>query len=259
MQIYKNFLFSIENNIALFQINRPDVRNALNLECWQEISQFIDDINSNDDVRVAIITGVGEKAFAAGADINMLKERSFVDALSGSAQSTLTKLENSQKPIIAAVNGYAFGGGCELALACDIRVVSHNAIFGLPELSLGILPGAGGTQRLAKLVGLGRAKDVILAGRTFSGEEAVNIGLAYKVVPQEELINAANDIAKNILAKGPLALRLTKQIINASMSTDTNAGQLLELLGYSLLVGSEDKREGIDAFFEKRKPNFNGR
>lgn len=259
MQIYKNFLFSIENNIALFQINRPDVRNALNLECWQEISQFIDDINSNDDVRVAIITGVGEKAFAAGADINMLKERSFVDALSGSAQSTLTKLENSQKPIIAAVNGYAFGGGCELALACDIRVVSHNAIFGLPELSLGILPGAGGTQRLAKLVGLGRAKDVILAGRTFSGEEAVNIGLAYKAVPQEELINAATDIAKNILAKGPLALRLTKQIINASMSTDTNAGQLLELLGYSLLVGSEDKREGIDAFFEKRKPNFNGR
>lgn len=259
MQIYKNFLFSIENNIALFQINRPDVRNALNLECWQEISQFIDDINSNDDVRVAIITGFGEKAFAAGADINMLKERSFVDALSGSAQSTLTKLENSQKPIIAAVNGYAFGGGCELALACDIRVVSHNAIFGLPELSLGILPGAGGTQRLAKLVGLGRAKDVILAGRTFSGEEAVNIGLAYKAVPQEELINAANDIAKNILAKGPLALRLTKQIINASMSTDTNAGQLLELLGYSLLVGSEDKREGIDAFFEKRKPNFNGR
>lgn len=259
MQIYKNFLFSIENNIALFQINRPDVRNALNLECWQEISQFIDDINSNDDVRVAIITGVGEKAFAAGADINMLKERSFVDALSGSAQSTLTKLENSQKPIIAAVNGYAFGGGCELALACDIRVVSHNAIFGLPELSLGILPGAGGTQRLAKLVGLGRAKDVILAGRTFSGEEAVNIGLAYKAVPQEELINAATDIAKNILAKGPLALRLTKQIINASMSTDTNAGLLLELLGYSLLVGSEDKREGIDAFFEKRKPNFNGR
>lgn len=259
MSEYNNFLFSIDGGIALLQINRPEVRNALNLECWQEIAQFVDEINRNDEIRVAIITGVGTKAFAAGADLNMLKERSFIEALSGTAQATLNRLENSFKPVIAAVNGYAFGAGCELALACDIRVVASNAVFGLPELGLGILPGAGGTQRLAKLVGLGRAKDVILAGKKFTGEEAVTVGLAYKVVPQEALLESAYEVARTMLNKGPLALRLTKQIINASMSTDANTGMLLELFGYSLLVGSDDKREGIEAFFEKRPPNFKGR
>lgn len=259
MSNYKNFTIEVSNGKALFQVNRPEVRNALNAECWVEIDRFADEINHNPEIRIAIITGVGEKAFVAGADLTMLRDRTPVEALAGVAQKALTKLENSNKPVIAAVNGYAFGGGCELALACDIRVASHNAIFGLPEVGLGILPGAGGTQRLARLIGLGRAKDVILAGRTFSGEEAAQIGLAYKSVPLPDLMSTVNEIADAMISKGPLALQITKQMITASLSSDINTGLLLELMGYSVLIGSEDKKEGVTAFFEKRKPQFQGK
>lgn len=182
----------------------------------------------------------------------------MVEALDGLAQGILQRLEDCTKPVIAALNGVAFGGGCELALACDIRIVAENAKMGLPELGLGILPGGGGTQRLAKLIGLGRAKELILTGRAVDAKEAVNIGLASRVVPQEELLDAAREMAEAIMKKGPLAVRITKKLITASLSSDERSGMLLELFGYGLVIASEDKDEGVDSFFEKRPPEFKG-
>lgn len=256
---YRNFKLKIDSGVAVFTIDRQAVRNALNEDCWKELDHFIDYAEHDEAIRLIVITGAGEKAFIAGADVNMIKSRTSVSALEGLAQGVLKKLENCGKPSIAAVNGYAFGGGCEVALACDIRIASPNARFGLPELGLGILPGSGGTQRLAKLIGLGRAKEMILTGRAITAEEALQYGLVTKVVDQDRLMEAITEEAKAILSKGPLAVRLAKRIINASMSTDQDAGMLLELLSYSILVGSADKTEGVDAFLQKRTANFTGR
>lgn len=256
---FKNFLLSVENKVAILTINRPDVRNAMNLECWQELGQFIDAANTDDGIQVIIITGAGDKAFIAGADLTMLRTRKAVDALSGMAQNVVRKIEECSKPVIAAVNGLAFGGGCEISLGCDIRMVAENAMFGLPEASLGILPGCGGTQRLSKLIGLGRAKEVILAGRTISAQEAVQFGLAYKCVPGADLMTETLAVAKEMMKKGPLALRICKRLVSASMSTDLDTGMLLELYGLGLTLDSEDKTEGIEAFFAKRKPEYKGR
>lgn len=255
---FKNFLLTLENGIAVFTINRPEVRNALNAECWEEIDAFREYVERTEEVRVAIITGAGEKAFAAGADLKFLKVRTMVEALDGLAQRVLQRLEDCSKPVIAALNGVAFGGGCELALACDIRIMAENAKMGLPELGLGILPGAGGTQRLAKLIGLGRAKEVILTGRPVEADEAVGIGLVSRAVPRAELPGAAREIAEAIMKKGPLAVRITKKLIAASLSSDERSGMLLELFGYGLVIASEDKAEGVDSFFEKRAPQFKG-
>ena len=255
---FNNFSLEVRDGIAVFKINRPEAQNALNSECWLEIGGFADMCNSDESIKIAIITGEGKKAFIAGADVNMIKQRTMVTALQGTAQSVLRKLENCIKPTIAAVNGYAFGGGCEVALACDIRLASYNAHFGFPELNLGILPGGGGTQRLAKLIGLGRAKEMILTGRPITAEEALGFGLVTKVTAQEELISECFTHAYTILDKGPLAVRLAKSVINMSMSTDQDAGMLLELLSYSILAGSEDKTEGVNAFLEKRHAIFKG-
>jgi len=254
-----NFILDIRDGIAVLKINRPEVRNALTAECWQEISEFADLCDRDDSIKLAIFTGEGTKAFIAGADVGMIKERTAVSALQGTAQGALRKLEQCTKPTIAAVNGYAFGGGCEVAMACDIRYASENARFCLPELSLGILPGGGGTQRLAKLVGLGRAKEMILTGRTITAQEALSYGLVTKVTPLEELMDNCLETARTILSKGPLAIRLAKSVINMSMTTDQDAGMLLELLSYSILVGSEDKTEGVNAFIEKRPAKFTGK
>lgn len=256
---FKNFLLEIDKGIAVLTVNRAEVRNALNTECWNEIGAFVDYVAQNEEVKVAIITGAGEKAFVAGADLNAVNTLSTVDVLGVGAQSVLRRLEDCHKPFIAAVNGVAFGGGCELAIACDIRVVSENALFGLPEVGIGLLPGAGGTQKLAKLIGLGRAKEVILAGRIIAGSEAVQIGLAYKSVPLAGLMAEAKAVAATMLSKGPLAIGLSKKLIAASLATDQDAGLLLETLGFALTVASEDRAEGIDAFFNKRKPVFKGR
>lgn len=255
---FKNFLLTLDNGIAVLTINRHEVRNALNAECWEEIDAFRQYVEKNEEIRVAVISGSGEKAFAAGADLKFLKARKMVEALDGLAQGILQRLEDCTKPVIAALNGVAFGGGCELALACDIRIVAENAKMGLPELGLGILPGGGGTQRLAKLIGLGRAKELILTGRAVDAKEAVNIGLASRVVPQEELLDAAREMAEAIMKKGPLAVRITKKLITASLSSDERSGMLLELFGYGLVIASEDKDEGVDSFFEKRPPEFKG-
>lgn len=256
---YKNFILTTENKIAILKINRPELRNALNSECWLELGHFLDDANTNDDIAVVILTGAGDKAFIAGADLKSLQTKTAVDVLYGTGQNVVKKIEECSKPVIAAINGLAFGGGCEITLACDIRIVADNAMFGLPEAALGILPGTGGTQRLSKLIGLGRAKEVIMAGRVLTAQEAVQFGLAYKCVAQADLMKEALAVAETMMQKGPMALRLCKKLVNASLSTDQEAGMLLELYGLSLLMNSEDKAEGINAFFEKRKPAYKGR
>ena len=254
-----NFILDIRDGIAIFKISRPEARNALTAECWQEIGEFADLCDRDNSIKLAILTGAGDKAFIAGADIGMIQERTAVSALQGTAQAVLRKLEQCAKPTIAAVNGYAFGGGCEVAMACDIRYASENARFCLPELGLGILPGGGGTQRLARLIGVGRAKDMILTGRSITAQEALEYGLVTQVTPPDELMEKSLETAHTILSKGPLAVRLAKRVINMSMTTDQDAGMLLELLSYSILVGSEDKEEGVKAFTEKRPARFEGK
>ena len=255
---FKNFMLETADGIAVLTVNRPEVRNAMNEACWKELSAFVDFVEQEENLSAVIITGAGEKAFVSGADINFLKQRTMISSLEVLAQKTLRKLSACRLPVIAAVNGYAFGGGCELAMACDIRIAAENAAFGLPELGLGILPAGGGTQRLAKLVGLGRAKEIILTGRTVKAEEAAAIGLVGRVVPQAELMEQAREIARTIAKKGPFAVRLTKQAVNASLATDEDTGMLIEALSYGLVIASDDRMEGVDAFLEKRPPHFSG-
>lgn len=256
---FNRLIVDIEDKIATLTFNNPEAMNAMSAESWQELGSFFDVMENNEEVQVIILTGAGNKAFVAGADLNSLKTKTGVDVLGAGAQKNLKKIEDSSKVVIAAVNGYAFGGGCEIALACDMRVISDNAIFGLPEAGLGILPGAGGTQRLSKLIGIGRAKEVILAGKTINSKEAVDYGLANRSVDQESLMKEARVLAVGVMKKAPLALRLCKRLINVSVSTDQEAGMLLELFGLSILMNSQDKIEGIDSFLNKRKPEFKGK
>lgn len=247
------------DRIAVVTINRPEVRNALNSPTWSELAQVISIVASSEDVKALIITGAGDKAFVAGADIKALKEKSMVETLSGSGQQVLNSLENLHKPVIAAINGYALGGGCELAMACDLRIASERASMGLPETRLGIVPGAGGTQRLLRLVGLGKAKELIMTGRIVNAEEAMRIGLVNRVVPHDNLMKVAEDTAAEILRGGPLALRLAKAVLNVGATTDIRTGLTLELLAQTILFGSEDRVEGLSAFLEKRDPVYKGR
>lgn len=257
---FQNFKLEIdEQGIALFTANRPEKMNALDDVSWAEISEFFTWADKAEEVKVVILTGAGEKAFIAGADLNSLKLKKSVDCLGGAGQKALERIQKCSKPVIAAVNGYAFGGGCETAIACDFRVVSENAIFALPETGLGILPGAGGTQRLSRLIGLGRAQDVILLGRKIGAEEAAQIGLATKCVPQENLLAEARKMAGKLLAKGPVALRIAKRVVQASMSSSQEVGELLEMLALSALCSTEDKLEGVSSFLEKRSPEYKGK
>lgn len=226
---------------------------------WAEITEFFAWADRAEEVKVVILTGAGDKAFIAGADLNSLKVKKSTDCLGGAGQKALNQIQRCAKPVIAAVNGYAFGGGCETALACDFRVVSDNALFALPETGLGILPGAGGTQRLSRLIGLGRAQDVILLGRKIGGQEAVTIGLATKCVSQEELLSEARKMAEKLIAKGPIAIRIAKRVVQASLSGSQEIGELLEMLALSTLCGTEDKAEGVTSFLEKRAPEYKGR
>lgn len=254
----KNFLFEVQDGIAVATVNRPQILNAMNSECWEELIKIVAYADTADEVKCLIITGAGEKAFVAGADINALAVRKLHEGLSALAQAACLKIEECGKPVIAAVNGIAFGGGCELAISCDIRVASEKAKFGLPEANLGILPGAGGTQRLAKLIGVGRAKEVMMAGRIISGKEAADYGLAYKVVAPADVLAEAKEVAKAILTKGPFAIKLIKRLVAASLSTDQYTGMFLETVAFAATLGSEDKKEGTTAFLEKRTPSFKG-
>ncbi|ARK23407.1 enoyl-CoA hydratase [Sporosarcina sp. P37] len=238
-------------------INSPEQRNALSKTTLTEIKDALEKLQTDHDAGCIIFTGKGEKSFAAGADISQLKNRSPLDVLAtGSMQDIYDYIEAYEKPTIAMINGYALGGGCELAMACDIRIASDNAKFGLPELNLGVIPGAGGTQRMARLIGKGRAIELILTGKMISAEEAEKIGLVSEAVPPDQLKEAVERTAIQILSKGPVAVKLAKVVIHAGFDTDMKTGQLLEELAQAILFSTEDKNEGTSAFMEKRTPEF---
>ena len=259
--MYKTLIYEKKDNIGVLTINRPEKMNALSNELIEELSQFLDDVQNDEELRVLVITGAGEKAFVAGADIQELVDR---DALLGrkvsrTRQEIFSRIENLPIPVIAAVNGYALGGGLELALACSIRICSEQAQFGAPEVKLGIIPGDGGTQRLPRLVGLGRAMEMILTGDFIDAQEAYRIGLVNQVTSHDELMEKAMDLAKKIAKRPPLAVRYAKEAVNRSQEGDTISGYALESYLHALTCTTEDKKEGVQAFLEKRKGTFKGK
>ncbi len=255
---YANLLLSVEDGIGLLQFNRPEAQNALNKATVDEVYRALDDFRANAAVGVVILTGAGDKAFVGGADIKDLLARGRKEGLEGINARLFTAIEQFEKPTIAAVNGLALGGGCEIAMACDLRVASEAAKFGLPETGLGIIPGAGGTQRLPRLVGLGKAKELVLTGDIITAVEALRIGLVNQVVPAEQLMPAARAMAGKILSRGPLAVRLAKQALNLSARASLDVGLQFEVMSQAVLFESADKKEGMTAFLEKRKPQFRG-
>lgn len=259
MAEYETILTSVEENVGTITINRPDVRNALSTQVLGDIRRALAEFRHDDGVGVVVFTGAGDRAFAAGADIKELRERTFLDALASLMQAVYDEIEAYEKPTIAAVNGLALGGGCELAMACDIRIASESASFGQPEVTLSIIPGAGGTQRLARLVGKGKATEMILTGGIIDAGEAHRVGLVTRVVPPDGLMDAVSETAGEILSKGPLAVRLAKLVIQTGFETDQKTGLVVERLAQAVLFTSEDKREGTSAFLEKREPDFRGR
>ena len=256
---YETILTEVEQGVGTITINRPDVRNALNTQVLGDIRQALAELRHDREVGVVVFTGAGERAFAAGADIGELRERTALDALASTMQAVYDEIEAYEKPTIAAVNGFALGGGCELAMSCDIRIASENARFGLPEVALSIIPSAGGTQRLARLVGKGKALEMILTGRIVDAAEAHRIGLVTEVTASEALGEAVRETAGTILRKGPLALRLAKLAIQTGFETEQKTGLVVERLAQAVLFNTEDKREGTSAFLEKREPRFKGR
>jgi enoyl-CoA hydratase len=254
----KNVLIDIDGPIATLTINRPDVRNALNLETVRECHAALQELAANAAVGVLIVTGAGDQAFVSGADINDIRRRTREDGLAAINSSLFSAVERFPRPTIAAVNGVAMGGGCELALACDIRICSDTAKFGQPELKLGIIPAAGATQRLPRVIGLGRAKHMILTGETIDAQRALEFGLVTAVAPPAELLARAREIAQRILRLGPLAARLAKLSLNASARVDVDSGLLIETLSQAICFDSDDKTEGTTAFLEKRAPKFKG-
>lgn len=245
--------------IATVRLNRPEVRNAINAQVQADLHAALDRLRDDDSVGVVILTGAGDKAFAAGADIGELRDYDLQTGLGADMQRLYDEVEAFEKPTIAAVGGYALGGGCELAMACDIRLASDDARIGLPETTLSVLPGAGGTQRMARLVGIGRAVELILTGRMMSAEEALRVGWATDVVPRANLLDRARHTAGQILAKGPLAIRLAKLVVRSGMDTDRYTGLVIERLAQSLLYTTQDKAEGADAFLAARDPQWTGR
>jgi enoyl-CoA hydratase len=252
-----NVLLSIDGPLALLTVNRPEKRNALDLDTVEEFHEALLAIGRAKCV-VFIVTGAGDKSFVAGADINAIKARRRNDALAGINTRLMSAIENHDAVAIAAVNGFAMGGGCELALACDLRIASENALFGLPEPTLGIIPAAGGTQRLPRVVGMGRAKEMILTGAKWDARKALDFGLVSEVVPHSDLLPAARAMAARVMALGPLAVRLAKQALNASANMPQQSGLVFESMIQAVAFESRDKLEGASAFLEKRKPNFTG-
>jgi enoyl-CoA hydratase len=254
---YRNIELQRDGRLATLTVSRPEVRNALDGETVAELHRALEEVRAA-RVTVLILTGKGDQAFVAGADISAIRERGRDDALASINSRLMTAVEAHEAVTIAAVNGYALGGGCELALACDLRVAAENAVFGLPEPSLGIIPGAGGTQRLPRIVGLGRAKEMILTGARWDARKALAAGLVSQVVPPAELMPAARAMAERVLALGPLAVRLAKSAVNASSQMPLGAGLAFESTAQAITFESRDKIEGTSAFLEKRRPRFTG-
>lgn len=253
---YSNLLVEKKEGIMWLTLNRPDTRNALDAQTLGEIDAAFTDAEADPTIRVIVVQGAGGKSFAAGADIKQLHEREALEALVPGMQGLYTKIENCSKVTIAAVNGFALGGGCELAMACDIRIATKNAKLGLPELNLGIIPGAGGTQRLSRIVGKGRALDMILTGKIIDGEEAERIGLVNYFTDEESLVETAESVAENVMKKGPVAVQLAKFAVHKGYDVDTDTAMWIEKLSQAVAFGTEDKKEGTLAFIEKRKAEF---
>lgn len=254
----KNLLMEVENGIAVVTINRPKALNALNTETVSEINELFKEIEKRKDIKVVILTGSGEKSFVAGADISEMVNLTPKQAreMSMVAYEAFSRIENCPQVVIAAVNGFALGGGCEISMACDIRIAADNAKFGQPEVGLGILPGFGGTQRLQRLVGEGRAKELIFTCDMMDANEAYRIGLANKVVPKAELMDYCKKLAEKILSKGSLAITYAKQAINVGAQTDLASGLQFEAGVFGLSFASDDRKEGMTAFLEKRKADL---
>ena len=256
---FSSIRVDVSEAIATVTIDRPSVKNALNFETVQECHRALDDLAADAEAGVLIVTGAGESSFVSGADINDIRARTLDDGLAAINSSLFAKIEKFPKPVIAAINGFALGGGCELALACDIRIAADTAKFGQPEVGLGIIPGAGATQRLPRTVGLGWAKHLVLTGEIIDAKQALEIGLVTVVVPASQLQIRARELAKKILKQGPLAARLAKLSLNASSRVDLDSGLLIETLAQAICYDSDDKIEGTTAFLEKRKPKFTGK
>jgi enoyl-CoA hydratase/carnithine racemase len=257
---YETLLYEIRSGVAYVTINRPQKLNALNQKAVQELSNCFESIAETSDVRGVILTGAGEKAFVAGADINELAALTPTEARETAlqGQALMNRIENLGKPVVAAVNGFALGGGCEIAMACTLRIASENARFGQPEVKLGIIPGYAGTQRLPRLVGKGHALDLILSGEPISAQEAWRIGLANQVVAVADLIPTAENVLQKILANGPVALRYAIEAVNRGMEMAEVEGEQLEANLFGLCCATEDMKEGTRAFLEKRPAKFNG-
>jgi len=257
---FNNLLLEKDGPIAIISINRPKSLNALNEDTLKDLDRAIDAVAADDEVKAVIITGTGN-AFVAGADIVAMQNNTAIKgkAFGALGQGVFLKIEKLEKPVIAAVNGFALGGGCELAMACDIRIASEKAKFGQPEVGLGIIPGFAGTQRLPRLIGTGLAKELIFTGDMIDANRALAIGLVNRVVPADELMSEAKKLAEKIISKAPLAVRFAKQAINEGMQVDLERGQLIELDLLALCFATEDQKEGMKAFIEKRKPEFKER
>ncbi len=259
---YKNIIYQKEQPFAILTFNRPEVRNALSFATIDEALEAVRDADADSTIRVLIVTGSGDKAFISGADIGELKERNTyteMEERSGRRRVLTKLLETMSKPSIAAINGFATGGGLEVAMACTIRIAADNAKVGLPEINLGIMPGNGGTQRLPRLVSKGQAMEMVLTGELIDAGEAQRIGLVNHVVPQSGLMGKAREIATKIAAKSPLAVMAAKDAINTGVNMGLAEALEYEARTFAILCGSEDKKEGVGAFLEKRKPVFNGR
>jgi enoyl-CoA hydratase len=256
---FETLLLRIESNVAVITINRPDKRNALNAAVRRELIEALDHLRNDDSARVIVITGAGDKAFIAGADIGEFAERTPVQQRAVMAERRIfDEVAEYPKPVIAMINGFALGGGCELALACDMRIASRSAKLGQPEIKLGIIPGGGGTQRLPRLIGVGNAMRLILSGELISAEEAARLGMIDLIVDDADLQARAMEIAKAMAAHSPLTLRLAKTAVRASEEMPLSAGLAFERELFITAFGSLDKAEGVAAFLEKRPPQFRG-
>jgi len=258
---FKNTLYEKSEGIATITINRPDALNALNVETLNEISLRIADAREDKNIKVIILTGAGDRAFCAGADLKMMKVTSAYKGmhLSQLGQKLTMEIEEVEKPVIAKINGYALGGGLELAMDCDLRIASENARLGQPEVNVGLIPGWGGTQRLPRFVGKGIAKELIFTGKRIDAKTAERYGLLNKVVTPEQLESTVKEIASELMNKSPIAIELAKQLINNSTEIDPRVGFINEAEAFGVLASTEDFKEGVNAFLEKRKPQYKGK